>query len=76
MRARIAGSPGVGSLAAKASPAERILEPTAAVAAAAADVFRKLRRDWVTSGFCVGEKGCVLDPIYGWKRAGVREPEL
>jgi hypothetical protein len=44
----MAGSPGVGIEAAKASPAERILEPMAAVAATAAELLRKVRRDWVT----------------------------
>jgi hypothetical protein len=41
----MAGSPGIETEAAKASPAESILEPTAAVAAAAAEVLRKARRE-------------------------------
>jgi hypothetical protein len=44
----IAGSPGVGRAAANASPADRSLDPMAAVAAAAAEVLRKERREWVT----------------------------
>src|SRR5512140_941104 len=69
----MAGSPGVGRAAAKASPAERIREPMAAVAAAAAEVFRKLRRDWVTGGLLSREEVDVSGSIYELGRDVVRD---
>src|SRR3954468_16211487 len=76
---RTAGSPGVGAVAAYASAVagagracagEGVREATAAVAAAAAEVLRKLRRDCVTGGIS-GRRGKDC-PIYGVAGRSVR----